>query len=640
MKEERSRTLLFRAAMVAQGIYLGWRFLFTLPWDLGLWQGMAGLVLALAEGVTILGTWELMVSRMKKHRTRLELPQADPDLWPEVDVFIATHNEPEELLYKTVNACMFLDYPDKRKVHVWVCDDGDRPSVAALARELGAGYLGFSGNRQAKSGNYNHALAATHAPLVATFDADMIPRSSFLERTVPYFLIPDKRVGLVQTPQSFYNSDLFQFNLYLEKDIPNEQDFFSREVNLLRNTANAAAYTGSNTVILRRALEEIGGFPLGTITEDFETSIRLQQAGYITYASEEVLAAGLSTTDVKSMMGQRVRWARGVLQSLRNTHALLSPKLSLAARLSYLNVFFYWWSFFNRLVFILAPIAFALWDIQLVKCGFWELLVFWLPSHLLGALALDRLSTHLRTMRWSQIIDTIFAPYLVLPVLAETLGIRQRKFKVTRKEGNRGNTVSRWYLLPHGILIILTLAAFFHFAAGKYGMALLYSSVILYWLGHNLVNLLYAVLFMLGRRTLRRYDRIQGEAPVLLRRGDRQVKGRTLDLSQGGAALLLEEPLEGTPGEEWTLEVWTGRYRARLRAALVHLRIREDGPFAAVTVQPLTPWDNRQWLQIIHDRPHSLPRELDPWRTVYDDLRRNLELRLKRLKEFGEGGKK
>lgn len=107
------------------------------------------------------------------------------------------------------------------------------------------------------SGEYTtYALAKTSSPLVATFDADMIPRRTFLMRTVPYFLIPEWKLGLLQTPQSFYNQDLFQFNLYAEKGIPNEQDFFSREINLLRNATNTAAYTGSNTVILREALEK------------------------------------------------------------------------------------------------------------------------------------------------------------------------------------------------------------------------------------------------------------------------------------------------------------------------------------------------------------------------------------------------
>ena len=48
-------------------------------------------------------------------------------------------------------------------------------------------------------------------------------------------------------------------------------------------------------------MEEIGGFPYDTITEDFETSIRIQKAGYITYSTSKVLAAGLSTTTIPSI---------------------------------------------------------------------------------------------------------------------------------------------------------------------------------------------------------------------------------------------------------------------------------------------------------------------------------------------------
>ncbi len=142
------------------------------------------------------------------------------------------------------------------------------------------------------------------------------------------------KIGLIKTPQSFYNPDLFQYNLYAEKTIPNEQDFFSKEVNIMRKSSNAVAYTGSNTVISRQTLEDIHGFPLKTITEDFETSIRIQKEGYITYATQEVQAAGLSTTTVASMIKQRTRWAREVIQSLQNTYAIFTPHLSIGARLT------------------------------------------------------------------------------------------------------------------------------------------------------------------------------------------------------------------------------------------------------------------------------------------------------------------
>ena len=570
----RKRNFWFMLTILASSVYLFWRIFFTIPWEDGLFQAAAGIILVLAETVTFLGTAELMISRMKSARYEIPLPAVQAEDFPDVDVLIATHNEPAELLYKTINACTFLKYPDRSKVHIYVCDDGNRQEIRALAEAFGVGYLGPAENEHAKAGNYNHALSCTSSPLVATFDADMIPRSIFLLRTVPYFFIPDSRIGLVQTPQSFYNQDLFQFNLFSEKDIPNEQDFFSREINVLRNATNTAAYTGSNTVILRTALEEIGGFPYDTVTEDFEVSIRLQKAGYITYASSEVLAAGLSTTTVPAMIRQRIRWARGVIQSIRNTNAVFTGQLSFAARISYLNAFFYWWSFFCRLVFILAP-------------------------------------------------------YLVIPVFLESVGIHKREFHVTGKERQKGRTVSAWYLIPHGILIFLSIVAVLTFIRGKYGMALVYSSVILYWLGYNLTALLYAVFFMSGRTVKRVSDRIGARIRVEIGSGEDCCAGKTVDVSEEGVAMRVEGPFRPDKGSRFRITADTGEYRAELGCLCVHCRREKDGSlFLTGVVSPLNEEDRRQWLQIIHDREHSLPKEIDPWMTVYDEIDRNIKRRL------------
>lgn len=645
MADEKKRKIWFLLTIFFSAVYLFWRIFFTLPWSAGFLQAAAGIILVLAETVTSLGMMELMISRMKSDRYEIPLPKIPAGQFPDVDVFIATHNESANLLYKTVNACTFLEYPDPDKVHIYICDDGNREEIRKLAEQFDVGYLGFPDNRHAKAGNYNHALSRTFSPLIATFDADMIPRRKFLVKTVPYFFIPDRKMGLVQTPQSFYNQDLFQFNLFSEKDIPNEQDFFSREINVMRNASNTAAYTGSNTVILRSALEEIGGFPYDTVTEDFETSLRLQKAGYITYAAPEVLAAGLSTTTVESMIGQRVRWARGVIQSIQNTNPVFTKELSAAARLSYLNAYLYWWSFLCRMIFILAPILFALSGLRLVECGFGELLLFWLPSHLCCRVSMSYLSTNIRNLRWSQIIDTILAPYLVIPVFLESVGIHQKKFKVTDKRKQKTKTTSFRYLIPHGILIILTVLSLLRFLRGKYGMALVYSSVILFWLGYNLVSLLYAGFFMLGRESRRISDRIGAEEQAEIRSRGIHRKGKTVDVSEEGIALRFPEPLPVKKGDVFQTVVTTEYYKAVLNGTCVYSREeiqkegKKTGQFLTAVVAPEDENSRRQWLQIIHDREHSLPREIDPWMTVYDEVCRNIGMRRGRRKKAEEKGR-
>lgn len=651
MQNEKRQNVMFVVTMILMSIYLLWRMIFTLPWDQGILNMVFGILLIGAEVITVLTTFELFVQKMQKERTQLDLPTIPPEYYPDVDVFIATHNEPVDLLYKTVNACTFMEYPDKQKVHIYLCDDGGRPEVEELAKQFGIGYLGFPENKEAKSGNLNNALSKTSSPLIATFDADMIPQHTFLMKTVPYFLLPkfieengkwrlrredeledNFKLGLVQTPQSFYNPDLFQFNLYAEQEIPNEQDFFSREVNILRNASNAVAYTGSNTVISRQAMEDINGFPLKTITEDFETSIRLQQAGYITYATQEVQAAGLTTTTIPSMIKQRTRWARGIIQSLQNTRAVFSNKLPFWTRLTYLSSFLYWWSFFNRLIFILAPILFALFDFQIVNTGFWEIVIFWLPSYFFYSMSMRYLSSNIRNQRWSQVIDTIFMPYLIMPVLLETLGIHERKFKVTNKNKSAGRQwiTSFLYALPHIFLLLLSIAAIFRFTHGKYGLALFYSSVIIFWLLHNLIAIFYALFFMLGRRAYRETERIQAQEEVTIhyKEGNLNYKARTVDVSENGIALIVSDPIYLPQQTEISMVVRTERYEAHLDAVVVYVKKDGESWRYSAKVQPISEEDKRQYMQIIYDRKHSLPEQMNLWDTAYDDMLRNVTKRI------------
>lgn len=661
MKSKVTRqNVVFVASMVLSTVYLLWRLLFTLPVHDGFWNMVVGVLLLVAETVTIATTFDLFLQRLRMKHFRLDMPEIDVSDYPEVDVFVATHNESVELLYKTVSACTYMDYPDAGKVHIYVCDDGDRPQVAEMAEQLGVGYIGLSGNQEAKSGNYNNAMAHTGSELIATFDADMIPRHNFLMKTVPYFLSPDyvhehgiwrrrtageqkggedRSIGLVQTPQSFYNPDLFQFNLYAEHIIPNEQDFFSRQINVMRNTSNTVAYTGSNAVLSRAAIEEIGGFPLHTITEDFETSLRMQQAGFITYATDEVLSSGLSTTTIPAMIKQSTRWGRGIIQSMQNARPFTKGKLSLAGRVSYLGTLLYWWSFANRLIFTLAPILFALFGFRVVVAGMEPLLLIWLPAYICYAGAMRYLSGSVRNQRWSQVIDTILMPYLIVPVLLESLHIHQRSFHVTDKgHGKKSSGRGSSFLLatPHIVLLVLTIAALVHFMWGKYGWEVFFGSIIIFWLMYNTVSLIYALFFMFGRTAYRRSERFPADEAVSILVGGEQYDLRTVDISEEGMAVVSDVSRYFNESVGLTMTIRNSRYEARLRGKMIYARRLEHFWRYSFVVEAASEDDRRQFMQIIYDRDHPLPQYMDLWDTVYDDLLRNVLKRVeKRPKPFG-----
>lgn len=191
------KLLLFIAVFTVSFTYIAWRLLFTLPLKYGVISLTVGIILFIAEAMTAVETFTHFRNAYKVKYP--EMPVIPDDMYPDVDVLITTHNETEDLLYKTVNGCKFMKYPDKSKVHIWLCDDKNRPEIKEMADRMGVGYVGFSGNIHAKAGNINYALTQVSAPLFATLDADMIPTSDFLMEIVPYFFLPvikERRVAL------------------------------------------------------------------------------------------------------------------------------------------------------------------------------------------------------------------------------------------------------------------------------------------------------------------------------------------------------------------------------------------------------------------------------------------------------------
>lgn len=105
----------------------------------------------------------------------------------------------------------------------------------------------------------------------------------------------DEKLALMQTPHHFYSPDPIQRNLYLGRDIPPENDLFYGPIQRGNDNWNATFFCGSCAVIRRKALDEIGGFAVETVTEDAHTALRLQRRGWKTAFLDHILAGGLAT---------------------------------------------------------------------------------------------------------------------------------------------------------------------------------------------------------------------------------------------------------------------------------------------------------------------------------------------------------
>ena len=256
--EKKKRRLLLYSLVIVTTIYFIWRIFFTIPTRFGILSLILGIILVIAE---FTGFIECLIhyftlSEAKSPKTPIV---KDINNYPHVDVFIATVNEPVDLLYKTLNGCLNMEYPDKSKVHIYVCDDGNRDEVKRLTEELKVNYISREERKGAKAGNLNHAMTKTSSPYIVTLDCDMIPMSDFLMVSMPFFIEAEieiseereekKKIGFIQLPQSFYNPDVFQYNLFSEDKIPNEQEYFYKEVEVGKNKSNSVIYGGYAVII-------------------------------------------------------------------------------------------------------------------------------------------------------------------------------------------------------------------------------------------------------------------------------------------------------------------------------------------------------------------------------------------------------
>lgn len=621
-------------------VYLTWRIFFTIPFEYGWVSIIAGLSLFAVE---FLGMLEALVHYFNMYDVRVkDLPKIPDHMYPDVDIFIATYNEPCDLLYKTVNGCKYLKYPDKKKVHIYLCDDGRRAEVRKLAADMGVGYLDREDNKHAKAGNLNSAMSKTDSPYIVTMDADMIPNSNLLLHTIPYFIGMEienegkpeneqQHMGFVQTPQAFYNPDLFQYNLYSEGRIPNEQDYFYRDIQVSRNKSNSVIYGGSNTVLSRKALEDIGGFFTGTITEDYGTGMLLQKAGYIGYATDEVLASGLSPTDLKSLVDQRIRWARGVISTNRKMHVWLSKELSFTQKINYWASEWYWYAPLKRLIYFMSPILYAVFGYVVIKCSLWEILIFWLPMYISSNISLKMLSRNIRTTKWTSIYETVLFPFLLVPVLLETFGITMKKFKVTQKghvENEKGKNLV--YLIPFALLVLLSAIGIVNCFRMMFASNNLGPVVVLFWLIVNLFTLVMAMFFVMGRKPMRKSERAQVKIDCKLTTKDTVYCCKTMNISEHGLALELDEPINVDDEKDVDLKLWESRYEAKIKAKVVHVNnIGKKWKYAFQITDYCDSFE--EYLQLVYDRVPTLPQNLDQTSGGFDDLKINVNKRAAKL---------
>ncbi|MDR9468993.1 UDP-forming cellulose synthase catalytic subunit [Marinospirillum sp.] len=622
--------------------YLTWRGIYTL---------------SAADWATFIAIWLLFVAEIYSTSMHLlgclvnaaplkrpllsikDLPE-DTEL-PQVDVLIPSYNEDPELLEITLRAALMMHYPAGR-LSVYLLDDGGtdqkvnspdpvaaksalnrRKTLQALCKQLGCQYLTRPRNEKAKAGNLNHALQYVSGDLVVVLDADHVPTVDFLDHTVPWFVRhPD--VFLVQTPHFMVNPDPIDRNLLRSfSRMPSENDMFYQTIQRGLDFWSASFFCGSAAVLRRKHLDEVGGLSGETITEDCETAFSLHSKGYRSIYVDKPMVAGLAPETFAGFVTQRMRWAQGMTQILLLKKPYMAPGLKWHQRLGYMSSIFFWMFPFARSVFLLSPLAYLYFGMQVYNASLMEILAYTLP-HIIGTYMVSSLLFG-RT-RWpliSELYEIMQCVFSLVAIVKVFINPRKPSFMVTPK----GDTLDQDFISPlakpfyvlFGLLILGFITGFYRFWADPLTREL--TSVVLLWNLFNFLTVFAALGALLERKQKRAAPRLPIREQGYLRAATGQkVACKLLDISANGSRLGLDEALGLKAGDIAHLDFWSHALNRWIELPLIIRATLGDSGYEQLGVEFLAEThdqkndivalsfaDSARWLYFQNRRARPIP---------------------------------
>lgn len=547
------------ATIAASIDYLSWRVT-VINW--GAWWIAVPLVAAEAFGIAhAAGVLATVWPRGASGRASSTGSPTSP-----VFVLIPTVDEGAEIVRATISGAIraraaYLEKHPDASVQIVVCNDGrvagypQWHDVEALARSLGVECVTRSVGGGAKAGNIEHTrdvLGVHGDALMVVFDADQVASRDFLNRTIPLMSDPD--VAWVQTGQYYANTEN-----PVTRWAEHQQAIFYRILCPGKSAANSAFICGTNVVIRAAALDEIGGFPQDSVTEDFSASVALHGRWRSVFVPG-VLARGMGPLDLPSYLKQQHRWAVGTLGVMRKQlFSMLFGRngLTLGQRLQYALASTHYLSGLKDLVFLVAPLVFLLTGIAAVRgATLSDFLWHFVPYFVIAQAGFWLIAAPHTSMR-SLIIGFASFPTLISSLITVVTGRRVR-FAVTSKR--RGNRRSLTHLLPFVLAGTGSVAAaVVGIAQGRTGPA---GTVSLIWVGWSLfligavIHL--GVLDLRGSKARRRPHspsvqwrrfriRCRAATRLLIGRRRRRVLASTLALAAAGTVVVVAGAAVSTP---------------------------------------------------------------------------------------------
>ncbi len=276
-----------------------------------------------------------MIYLYYKHRKEVPMPAGHLDPLPRVTVQLPLYNE-MYVAERLIDAITALDYP-KDKLQIQVLDDSTDETVDIVNRkvtELCAKGFDIVAVRRSdrvgfKAGALQNGLRTATGDFIAIFDADFVPGSDLLQKTIHFF--SDQHIGMIQTRWGHLND---RYSL-----LTRIQSMLIDGHFLIEQTARARSgrffnFNGTAGIWRRSCIEESGGWQHDTLAEDLDLSYRAQIKGWRFLFLPEIVTPAELPVEMNAFKSQQHRWVKGQIQTCKKMLPILwrsnmSPKIKL-----------------------------------------------------------------------------------------------------------------------------------------------------------------------------------------------------------------------------------------------------------------------------------------------------------------------
>lgn len=249
---------------------------------------------------------------------------------PFVTIMVPAHNE-GIVIVKTVEALLNFNYPNHR-YEVIVINDNSSDNSADLLATLGAEYPErnltvintdqITGGK-GKSNALNIGFSQAQGELIAIYDADNTPEPNALRYLVAE-LVANQEYGAVIGKFRTRNKET---NL-LTKFINIETLAFQWMAQAGRfQLFKLCTIPGTNFIVRRSIIEEIGGWDDKALAEDTEISFRIYMMGYKIKFQPKAVTWEQEPQTLAVWFRQRTRWVKGnIYVIVKNAKLLFDPR--------------------------------------------------------------------------------------------------------------------------------------------------------------------------------------------------------------------------------------------------------------------------------------------------------------------------